>query len=96
MGESGGPVIIELLLDGVYGLLYLISTIFPDVAFPWDDELSDFAVLIGGHLGVVNDVFPVAELLVVISWAAATLLPVVATFLVVRWAYAHLPMIGGS
>lgn len=89
-------MIVELILDGVYGLLYAISTIFPDVAFPWTSELEDLATLIGTHLGYVNGVFPVSELLVVLSWCALTLLPVVITFMCVRWSYAHLPVIGAS
>lgn len=89
-------MIVELLLDAIYGVLYALSIIFPDVEFPWTDELDDLAILIGTHLGGVNEVFPVAELVTVISWCAGTLLPVFLTFVVVRWVYAHVPVIGSG
>lgn len=85
-----------MLMDAIYAQLYVLSILFPDLTFPWDTEVHDLAVFVGSHLASINAVFPVSESLVVVSWSVSYLAPIMLTFLLVRWVYAHIPVIGSG
>lgn len=87
-------MIVELFVGAVIGLVEGLVGLLPTVSLPFADTLSDFAELIGSQLGGLNSFLPISEAASVIGWALTVYLPFVLTFLLVRWVYSMLPVVG--
>lgn len=89
-------MIVELLLSAVKLLLTGMLLLFPDVPMPFASERAQFASFVGGRLGLINTAFPIDSALLVVTWTLTYVLPILVTFIIVRWIYAHLPVVGSG
>jgi len=88
-------VISEWLLSLVRGIWNGIALIVPDVDLStFDSHLTTLSGLIGSGIGQFDGVFPITETMVFITWTMYTWLPAYLTFLITRWVYARVPVIG--
>jgi len=87
-------VIVELFASAVLGLVDALVGLLPTVSFPFASTLSDFADFIGSQLAGLNSFLPISEVAVPIGWALTVYLPFVLTFLLVRWVYSLIPVVG--
>lgn len=87
-------MIVEGLVWAMAQLITGVTFLLPDLEIPYSTELLDFAALIGSYVGMLNSVIPVAEAGVFLGWVFAVWLPVYLSFIVARWVWAHLPVIG--
>lgn len=79
----------------VGGLTEILEAI-PDGTIETGTYLETFAERVGGALGGLDAVVPISECLVVVSWVLVTYVPMVITFLVARFVFTHLPVIGNG
>lgn len=89
-------VIVKLVLDAVALLLSGLDALVPDLTLPYLEEVEDAVEWAGSKVAFVAPVLPVAELATVTAWIASTYLPCWFVFVVVRWVYAHIPVIGAG
>lgn len=89
-------MIVQALVEGVLYVLTALLEAIPDVTLPFGNYPDRFAQEIGGALGSLDAVVPVTEASVVVGWFLVSYVPIVVTFVVVRWVYEHLPVIGNG
>lgn len=89
-------MIVEGLLRLVALVMSGLDALVPSFDLPYADDVNDVAQSAGESLAFLSPVLPVGTLATFLVWYAATYMPCAVTFLLVRWAYAHLPVIGRS
>lgn len=94
--EGWTPVVTELVVEAVGGLLIAVLGALPDLTLPVGDHMDDFAAAIGGALGGLDGILPISELSEVAAWVLVTYVPVVFAYNSARWVYTHLPVIGNG
>lgn len=87
-------MITEAVVRTLAAALSGLTSLLPDVDLPYDSELDALASQIAGSLGVLDSFFPVYETATFLAWAFTVWLPVVLSFLVAKWVWQHLPVIG--
>jgi len=91
-------VITSALLSLLGALLDAIASVLPSVEdLPWSGattSISNWLESVGGMAGPFDHWIPLAEIFDVMDWMVTYYLPVVVTYLTVRWVYAHLPVVG--
>lgn len=87
---------VQLLMNLVGAIFDVFDAILPDIELDVSAELSEFADVVAGGIAWINGVLPLAELLDAIDWVLVVYLPFVLVFHLVKWIYAHLPVVGGG
>lgn len=84
-------------------LLYVIGLVakgldaaIPDLTIPYESEVENAATWLGSQVGFLEPVLPVSTLATAFAWVVTVYMPVWFTFVAVRWAYSHIPFLGGS
>lgn len=89
-------MITDALLDIVGFVLSGISALLPDVEIPMWDEVLGFADTVNGWLFAFDGWLPLRDLATAIRWIAAVWVPGYLTFNIVRFVWAHVPVLGSG
>lgn len=86
-------MIVEAIVNLITGLVDVLVGIAPDLTLPFGTYPTQFANFAGSQLAGLNTILPITELAIVVGWVLSLYVPVVFTFYVVRWIWAHVPFI---
>jgi len=98
VGGVGAQVIVDLVLGLLESVLSFVGSLLPDMgALPWGtvlDDVEDFSSGLGFAMGPLDQFVPLSEVFACLTFMLGVYLPLVGTYLTVRWIYEHLPWIG--
>lgn len=86
----------KLILPAISALFAGLDLLIPDLELPYLDEAEDAAEWLGSSVGFLQPVLPIDTLATFFAWTVSTYLPCWFVFVVVRWLYAHFPVIGSG
>lgn len=89
-------MITEAIVSALLGALTSILEAIPNGTIDTGTYLEDFAERVGGALGGLDTIVPVSECMVVVSWVLITYVPMVIAFMVARFVWTYLPVIGNG
>lgn len=85
---------INLILQAVYSFVAFLIGLFP-TGGTLPTELHDAVVYLGGYVGMLDPIVPVATLLTCITLIVTVEIGVW-SFKAIRWAISHIPFFGGK
>lgn len=89
-------MITEALLNVLALLIGLVDALVPAFELPYEAEILEAADWMGSQVGFLEPVLPISAMAAAFAWIVTTYLPVYFTYTAVRWAYAHIPILGGG
>lgn len=89
-------MVVEWVLGALAAVLGAVASLIPDVPIPFEDELADAGTFVGSRLGGLNTFLPIEEWATAVTWGFAFYIPFVVGWVIVRWAFGHVPWIGGK
>ncbi|MDZ4233373.1 MAG: hypothetical protein U1C73_06355 [Dietzia sp.] len=82
--------LVGLIFDGLAALL-------PEWELPYLEEITEWVEDMAGYVrALIDDVFPIDAYLAIVRDAVLVWFAAMTTFIVVRWFYRHVPVIGAG
>lgn len=84
-----------LLLLGVGVLLDGIALLLPSITIPYEEDLEDFSIAVGGRFAWLEETFgvPIGSFTLGLSWVAGAYLPCRYGWQLFQWIWARVPFL---
>lgn len=89
-------MITEAFLNVLGVIVRAIDALIPALEIPYADEVTDLAAWAGTQMGFLDPVIPIATVAAAFGWIVTTYVPLWFAFVVIRWVYSHIPVVGGG
>lgn len=86
----------DLLLSLVGLFVAALVLLLPQAEIPFWDQAMGFADNLSGFVFALNGLLPMDDYVEFVRWMALTWIPGWATFLIVKWIWAHVPVLGSG
>lgn len=87
-------MLVELIVEATLSLLGSLIGLLPEVTFPFQATLSQFAAIIGSQVGALDGIIPISEAMPIVKWSLTIYLPFCIAYGIFRWIYSMLPVVG--
>lgn len=89
-------MIVDRLLDLIGLFVDALTALLPSADLPYAEELVSIAAVVNGHMLMFDGVLPSSELLFFYRWVFTVFLPPYLLYVMIRWVWAHVPVLGSK